>query len=203
VNGYQILAHAREVKMRFRIILSCHILLTALSLVGCSTSTTYIVYAYRERMVETPMREKWDCKEGVKSLTYNISHPNWYIRKEAIELLAEIHTKDCSAFSAIPDISSAMHDKDDNVRLAAAWALGVICQNGRFEGIQNVIAALSSGLKDKFWLVRLFAADSLGRIGKEANSAIKALVEAGSDENWWVRMFALLARKRIEAEASR
>jgi HEAT repeat protein len=177
-------------------IYSC-VILMGLFIISCAT-TTYVSYSYKERMVETLLKEKWDCKEAVKSMASNLNHSNWYVRKDAAEMLGEIHLKGCPAFSAIPDLTAAMSDKDENVRLSAAWSLGIICENGQFEGIQHVIQTLSSGLKDKFWLVKVTSADSLGRIGREANSAIKALVDAGSDDNWWVRMFALLARKKIE-----
>lgn len=154
-------------------------------------------------MIELLLSEKWDCREGVAGLAANLKHANWYIRKDAAEMLGEIHLRGCPAFSAIDDLRSAMADKDESVRVAAAWSLGVICQDGRFDGIQGVIQTLLAGLRDKFWLVRVASAESLGRIGREANSAIKPLVDAGSDENWWVRMFALHARKRIEASSVR
>lgn len=173
------------------------------STIGCASSGTAVNVSYRTRMVHTLLSEKWDCHEAVRSLASNLSSPNWFVRKEAAEMLGEIHSQGCPAYGAIDDLRSCMQDKDENVRVAAAWALGVICQDSKFDGIQRVIQTLTVGLRDKFWLVRVTSADSLGRIGREANSAIKALVDAGSDENWWVRMFALLARKRIEASASK
>lgn len=170
---------------------------------SCVTTTQTTVYNYKSRMIQTLLAEKWDCHQGVKSLAANLNYPNWLVRKEAAEMLGEIHLGGCPAFSAIEELRASMSDKDENVRVASAWALGIICKNAKFEGIQGVIQTLVSGLRDKFWLVRVASADALGSIGREANSAVKPLVDAGSDENWWVRMFALLARKRIEEVATK
>ncbi len=168
------------------------------SVFGCQATTTNVTIDYRGRMVDTLLSEQWECREGVNGLASNLRHSNWYVRKDAAEMLGEIHQRGCPAFSALDPLRTATTDRDENVRLAAAWALGVICEQGRFDGIQAVVKTLARGLRDNFWLVRVASADSLGRIGREANSAIKALVDAGSDDNWWVRMFALHARRRIE-----
>lgn len=175
-----------------------YFLLLFLLLGGCVPSQYTNIYTYKSRMIETVLVEKWDCGEAVGSLAKNLKAPNWNVRKDAAELLGEIHTRGCSAFSTLPSLRAAMKDRDENVRLAAAWSMGIICADSKFDGIQDVVKSLIEGLRDEFWLVRVSSADALGQIGREANSAIKGLVDAGSDPEWWVRMSSVMARKRIE-----
>src|SRR5690349_21686527 len=63
------------------------------------------------------------------------------------------------------------------------------------------VTALAGALQDKDPSVRKAAAQSLGRIGKEATAAVPALTEALQDREVDVRGAAALALGRMGAEA--
>ncbi len=80
-----------------------------------------------------------------------------------------------------------LKDEDEDVRAAAAYALGRIGPQAK-----KAIAALTEALKEKrgYGEGRSSAAEALGRIGPEAKSAIPALTELLRDEDKFVRRAA-------------
>lgn len=183
-----------------RLLIVSGIAVIAVQTAGCASQNLTI--DYKSNMVETLFAENWDCEEAVKSMAKNLDHPNWFVRKEAAEILGALHSRGCPAGNAVNGLKSLVKDRDENVRVAGVWALGIIFADGRSsDELQSVIKTLIDALNDKYWMVSMSAARSLSSIGREANSAIRALVDAGSDSNWWVRMYSLLGRKRIERAA--
>ena len=68
-----------------------------------------------------------------------------------------------------------LQDQDQNVRVSAAWELGMIG-----EGAKDAIPALIQALQDEKWGVRTYAAVALGQIGTP--EALKAAEEYQSQQ---------------------
>src|SRR5215471_9302105 len=91
-----------------------------------------------------------------------ISDQDLQVRRDAVNALGAL--KDASA---VPDLITALKDKDDQVRARAAeslWSIGAKAK--------EAIPALTFALKDKKTDVRLSAAGALGEMAPEAETAI-------------------------------
>jgi HEAT repeat protein len=149
----------------------------------------------------------------------NLHHPDWRIRKAAVQALA---TTD--PMRAIPHLANALSDTDVDVRQSAREVLE------RFGGlvIPELLSKLSSGdlpareqtatalghigdpagvsgllsaLHDESAWVRRIAAESLGKIGEP--SAVPGLRESLQDEDGDVRTYAAAALERMGTAEAR
>jgi RNA polymerase sigma factor (sigma-70 family) len=94
-------------------------------------------------------------------------------RTPTVDALSRFHE------AAVPALSEALKDRDDNVRAAAAETLALIGSAGK-----GAIPNLISALRDKEQQVRQNATSALVRIGAEA---VPALVEALKDKDPAIR----------------
>ena len=88
--------------------------------------------------------------------------------------------------SAIKDLQ----DGDSEIRTTAARTLGKL-------GAAEAVEPLQSCLKDESWMVRMYAAEALGRIGSHARDAVPALIQALDDKHSNVVAQAKVALKNI------
>ena len=107
----------------------------------------------------------------------------------ALEALGELGTKAADAAPALVDLFA---EKNEDVRLGAALALGKI----RRGATEPLVKALGSKDGD----VRFYAAWSLGFVGPEAKSATPALVKALADAVPEVRRKAAYALGLVDAD---
>jgi HEAT repeat protein len=118
---------------------------------------------------------------AVEPLITALRDEEWYVRRAAAEALDELGWKPgqdegaawywmvkrdwekCVALGAIAvePLISALRDEDDDVREAAAEALGEL---GDSRAVKPLISALRD---DRYWRVRKAAAEALGEIGDE------------------------------------
>jgi HEAT repeat protein len=130
----------------------------------------------------------------------------WYVRREKDNGALIVHLGDRDATtrlqasealikrgsSAVPELTRALTDKQDQVRIGAATALGRIGPDA-----SGSIPALTEALNDKHKYVRAEAAKALSRMGKMAGSAVQPLCQAMVDEDMGVRHNAAEALARI------
>ncbi|MFF7709011.1 HEAT repeat domain-containing protein [Pseudomonas sp. NPDC007930] len=118
-----------------------------------------------------------------------LADPAAAIRREAVGILGWLHHT-----PAVPALAQRLaEDEDDQVRRAAAGALGFAAQPA-------VVQALQGALGDPAWAVREEAATTLGKVGDASAGA--ALVQALADGYWQVRLRAARALGRLKlAEA--
>src|SRR6266404_2328323 len=90
-----------------------------------------------------------------------VQDPDLQVRREAVNALGAL--KDASA---VPDLITALKDKDDQVRAKAAESLWSIGPKAK-----EAIPALTVALKDRKADVRLSAAGALGEMAPEAQTA--------------------------------
>ena len=109
------------------------------------------------------------------------------VRKAAAEALGKIGNK-----RAVEPLIQAFEDIDWAVREAAVEALYKIGK--------SAIGLLNRALKDKNELVRLSAAEALGKIG--GNKAVRALTRALKDEDMYVRQAAAEAVGILRSKAA-
>src|SRR5258707_13524566 len=109
--------------------------------------------------------------------TQALQDPDAQTRREAAGALAALKAK-----AAVPELITALKDKDDEIRAKAAEALWSIGSNSK-----DAIPALTAALKDKSAAVRLSAAGALGEMAPEAQTAIPALRDILKDKDAYVR----------------
>lgn len=120
------------------------------------------------------------------------------VRRRAIEALGEMKPAGPISSDQIPQILiTALQDSAREVRRAAAVALGQLptAQDG-------TITALTKALVDKDLLVRIHAAQSLGRFGAKSTSAVPALDTLRKDPYTAVREAATKALAQIRPSGS-
>jgi HEAT repeat protein len=100
-----------------------------------------------------------------------------------------------AAKKALPKLVEALNDSEVKVRLVAAQALWVLDKQTQGVGV------LAEALKNPDAEIRISAAMSLARIGKEAKSAVPALALALSDRDKVVRAHVAEALYNIGPEA--
>jgi HEAT repeat protein len=97
---------------------------------------------------------------------------------------------EAAAQEAVPALTSALEDEDSSVRCWAGHALGIIGSREAKEAVPRLIEMLRN---DENIIVRRFAVDSLGFLGKRNKAAIAALVDATGDEDGMLRGDAAFA----------
>jgi HEAT repeat protein len=96
----------------------------------------------------------------------------------------------------VPVLADALRDRDTDVRITAAAALGKFGRAAR-----PAVPALSDALKDSNAEVRAYAAAALHHIGPEAKPAVGALLEALSNSDPTRRAHAAYALSGMGSEA--
>ena len=120
------------------------------------------------------------------------------VRKKAAQTLGGVGK---NSVSAIGSLVLLLADADEDVVKAANEALGQIDGNWlQTESARKAIRGLVKRLRDPLGAVRGNAATALGRFGKEAASAVTALVRCAADAIKDVRTAALAALERIDAD---
>jgi HEAT repeat protein len=128
---------------------------------------------------------------AILDLTRIVRGANSDARVRAVSALGGIGSR---AFVAIPDLMRALIDRDEDIRTAAALALGKI-GNGPEAAV--VVPGLIDALKDSDRHVRQQAAEGLGKIGPRTDRIIPALSGAMRDMDRDVRYAASSALERI------
>lgn len=103
-----------------------------------------------------------------------LSDPRWHVRRQAVNVLAEI--QDAASPHTAAAIASALRDVDSRVRRAAAEAAGKAGLDDK-EALDGLVMLL----KDPDPRVRAAAAEALGRLGRSARRAVPGLLETMHD----------------------
>jgi HEAT repeat protein len=120
-----------------------------------------------------------------------------YVRLSAAHALGQLGAE---AKEAVPALTTCcLRDPDPHVRLEAAVALWRIDRRGA-----RVLPALVQALREEDEVLRWIAADCLGEMGPEAQSAVPALLEALQSpfKARLIRMSLTLALERIDPSAA-
>jgi HEAT repeat protein len=133
---------------------------------------------------------KMGVKNGIPILIQALNVMDRDVHELAVSGLIKIGA------AAIPALIEALKDKDNQIRISAAWALGSIGETAK-----AAIPALIEALKDHNSRFRAIAGEALGAIGGEAKAAIPALMEALKDKDRIVRRSAAEALKRISTSS--
>jgi hypothetical protein len=121
---------------------------------------------------------------GSDAVVYHLSHPQWYVVRNAADLCGELRLAD-----AVPDLVRQCHHEDERVRKAIAEALGRIGTPAAMEGLRKILNDPAPG-------VRLKALAHLrGREARGMTGALGKLLQREEEEA--VRQEALLALGRI------
>jgi len=112
-----------------------------------------------------------------------------------LERILEAATLGSQGKAAIPKLIEALRSDDDAIRF---W--GVTGLNATGNTDTGTVAVLSKALTDKSPVVRVAAAEALGKIGRD-QEALAVLREALKHENDWVRHSAALALDRLGDKA--
>ena len=108
-------------------------------------------------------------------------------RAKAAKSLGDLQS---AAQEAVPVLTSALEDEDCSVRCWSEHALGMIGGREAKEAVPRLIEMLRN---DESIIVRRFAVDALGPLGKRNKAAIAALVDATGDEDGMLRGDAAFA----------
>jgi HEAT repeat protein len=117
----------------------------------------------------------WTPRDDSERAPYLIAKQEW----NELAILGE---------PAEESLIQALEDKDSEVRMRAAEALGVL-------GCLRAIGPLIQALKDEYWNVNKEAEKALGVIGEPA---VEHLIQALKDERWGVRKRAAGTLGRIQ-----
>ncbi len=125
-----------------------------------------------------------------KQLIADINNSDKLVRIQALDGLAELGA---SASAAVPALTVALADGDEEIVWHAARTLGAVG-----EGAATAVPKLTAALEDERPKVRGYAAYALGRIGKPALAAADKLIELAFDKEVLVRRAALRALRLID-----
>lgn len=164
--------------------------------------------------------------KNIKGLTQALKHPDYTIRKEAVQALKQIG--DQQAVDALIESLKYENWQDDyivlnSVRSNSAEALGNIGDSKAISYLiqsldedpdeevraksawalgkintNEAVDALIKALYDEYWEVRKYAANSLGIIGNK--DALPYLIEALNDPDRQVRQYAAVALGKMKDE---
>lgn len=125
--------------------------------------------------------------EGLGPLARLYDQPEASLRSVAVMAVARIARKDSMNAAAVhaPPLRKLLDDEDDNVRRAAAFALGAL-------GRPELVPALVAALDDPFFGVRLTCRDALVRQGTDVIPAVRE--RAGLEGPGQVWALAILER---------
>lgn len=124
----------------------------------------------RMRVTEALEKLGWVPEEGTDRVRYLIARKEW----DELEILGE---------PAVSLLLQALKDKDSDLRMGAAAALGEI-------GDARAVEPLIRALKDEYWNVNKRAEEALGKMGEPA---VDPLIHALGNESWGVRKKAAAA----------
>ncbi len=128
---------------------------------------------------------------------YTLPMPNSVIARQLLEIYKDLPSEvqdDISQLfmsmksTAIPELTKALSDSNENVRESAAYALGNLGEHAK-EAVPELTKALSDSNEE----VRARAAWALGEMGGHAKEAVPELTKALSDSNEEVRGSAAYA----------
>jgi HEAT repeat protein len=123
-------------------------------------------------------------KEGTDQLVHMLEHDQWFVARNAAELVGELGLE-----AAVPALARQLEHSDERVRKAVALALAKIGSRAAAEPVRRA-------LKDKSPEVRIQAALGVG--GKKSGALAMPLVVAmGEEENEEVEKELMLALGRI------
>jgi HEAT repeat protein len=152
---------------------------------------------------------------AVPALIEALRDKDWVVRSHAAEALGEIGLHAWDAVGSA--LSDAQNDENEWVRQAAGRALAKV--QGKAASVQKdlqigspsagtwgemgpearaAVRKLIEGLKNKDWIIRCAAAESLGKTGPDIWDVVTALNEAQNDENEWVREAAGRALAKVQ-----
>ena len=107
------------------------------------------------------------------------------------------------AQEALPALTRAAQDPDEQVRRNATEGLGLIGQQvSENMDLSETIQVLTTRLQDEHYAVRDNAARSLAKLGTLAEPAVSTLITQLEDEDRYVRFHAALALKQIQTSAA-
>ena len=135
-------------------------------------------------MAEVLLDSGPDSVTELRTLLGDPRHPQR--RRLIVVVLGELH-----AFDAVPELTAALRDGDDELYSRACHALGKI---GDPESAEPLAAVAMDG--ERPWFVRTAAAGACGQIGDPRTAAM--LVEALDSEEWYPRNAAATALVRLE-----
>ena len=125
-----------------------------------------------------------NMREGTGQLVHLLDHPEWFVVRNAAELIGEIGVED-----AVPALARKLDHKDERVRKAVALALAKI-------GTRSVAEPLRRALRDKSAEVRIQVALGIG--GRKSSALAMPLVVAmEQEEDETVERELILALGRI------
>ena len=93
---------------------------------------------------------------------------------------------------AVPALIDTLQDKNESIRVSAAYALGDIGS-----AAQDAVPSLTQALRDESAWVRRHATEALGLIGQPAQNTVPALIGLLRDEHYWIRDNAARALARL------
>jgi HEAT repeat protein len=135
-----------------------------------------------------------DVLEAVVPL---VSDPHGQVRRFALVAIEELGAL---ARPALPKVTAALQDPEQDVREAAARAMKAIGEVSVTGAGSGSASALATALKDPQWSVRQNAAETLGSLGVAAKDQRPALLAALKDPEVYVRQAVLAALPLVDPE---
>jgi len=133
--------------------------------------------------------------EAFRPLTHALESPLAEVRAAAAGALG---TMPGDPATILPALRKALADSDKFVRINAVISLGQIAETRP----EAVLDDLIRGLRDSSPSVKIFAADFLARLGKDARSAVPELVNMAEGLDRLASGKAVSALKQIDPEAA-
>ena len=93
---------------------------------------------------------------------------------------------------AVPALIDTLQDKNESIRVSAAYALGDIGS-----AAQEAVPSLTQALRDESAWMRRHATEALGLIGQPVQHTVPALIDLLRDEHYWIRDNAARALARL------
>lgn len=151
-------------------------------------------FSYEKNILEGMDEDRADL---LPELLRAMQSSEWGVRNDAALALA-CYTGQAETVS--PVLLNALHDPDVHVRMAAAEALHQIAP--RLAAKPEVVRVLTEIMKNPDDQVAYRAPELLGEMGKDASSAVPALIEYAHGTNALVADVAARALRRIDPAAA-